>query len=488
MSIYASLSTLEVRTARNIYFVGSSQVIALVLNVGTIAILSRVLTPEDFGIVGIGMIFLTLFYNLQDFGVIPAVVQREDRINESIAVGLTLRWVITGVISATVILLSQTISAFFGDASIAPVLVVYTLNLFILTLGFPSQVLLTRSLKFWYISIATILQSLSLCVVSISLAFAGWSYWSIVFGSIVGSSVFVIALRHFDRSRFKLGWDAKLAKELMGFGKHLLIVGIMVFVIYSVDQMVVARLLGVTVLGFYVIAIRFGRTVGEQISATVNRVLFPTMARIKDDSERIMTGYRQSVRMIAVIAVPVCLLMSALAPLFTQVVLGSVWSEAALPLAIISVQGLLNSLVAPAANVLVSIGKPKYMTVQSVAMAVGLLVGIYPVSVYGGLVGVCYLTTALSFGVFVYFLLVFSSIFAVRLRDVARPLTLPISSGLLTYLVLILSAMALPSNVVVLGALSLAGLGLYAALLHLLSKGRDLRDLLDLIRRSIRDG
>ena len=88
------MSSLETRTLRNIYFIGTSQLVVLFLTLLTVTVLTRILTPDDFGIVSIGLIFVYLFVSVQDFGIAPAVIQRDARVEESIAVGLTLRWIL----------------------------------------------------------------------------------------------------------------------------------------------------------------------------------------------------------------------------------------------------------------------------------------------------------------------------------------------------------------------------------------------------------
>jgi PST family polysaccharide transporter/lipopolysaccharide exporter len=359
---------------------------------------------------------------------------------------------------------------------------VYALNLFILVLGFPAQVLLTRSLSFSSIAVAGIIQSVVLSAVTILLALAGFSYWSMVFGSIAGSIAFVAMLRYYERKRYKPSVDLGLMRELLGFGKHLLVVGIMLFVIFNVDQLVIAGVLGLTSLGYYFVAVRFGRTIGEQISGVANRVLFPTMARIKDDSERLKMGYIQSVRMISIVAVPLTMGLSALSPTFVKSVLGDDWSPAILPLSILCFQGLINSLISPASNIIIAMGKPRYMSIQTTIQAVVLSILFYPTVVAFGVNGICALSTFVSLLVMIYFLFVFSRIFRTDIVQMLLPIAPSLVSGsimfgLMTVLVQLLSR-------TLLSLLMLAGIGffVYLSCLVVFSKGRDIRDIVQLAK------
>lgn len=466
---------------RNVSYIGASQIIVLLLTLLTMTVLARMLTPEDFGIVSIGMIFMALFASVQDFGVLQAIVQRDSRIEKSISVGLALRWIIAAILAAIVIGLSSLIADFYGIPAISLVLIVMSLNLFVQPVAFSSQVLLTRRLSFSPIAFATIAQVLVLAVVSIALALLDFSYWSLVIGSLSGSVALVLVLRYYENSAFKPAIETKLAKELLGFGKHLLVTGLMAFVIFNIDQLIIGKVLGVVALGIYFMAVKFGRTIGEQISGTVNKVLFPTMARIKDSIDLLEASYVQSLRMIAIVAVPLCLGVSALSPLFVEVVLGKGWLDASIPIAILSFQGLLNALIPPAANVFVSIGKPKYMSVQATIQAAVMVAAVYPVTVLWGINGVCVLTTVLSLGVMVYFMVVFSRIFKVGFVQMLLPMAPALVSGLATYALLFVAVMLVDASFFWLVVFAALGTMVYLVLLHFSSRGRDLRDFLGLL-------
>ena len=482
------MSEEKTRAIKNVSYIGVSQVASFIANVVMVTVLARILTPEDFGIVGLGMTFVMLFYNLQDMGIMPAIIQRDSRIEESVAVGLFLRWILAIVLVLAFIALSPVITYFFTNPNVALVVVVMCTNLFVLTAGFSSQTMLTRSLKFSKLAIATIVQTCTYTTAAIILAILGFSYWSLVFGSLCGCIAYVAALKHYENPHIRPKLDKPLAKELWGFGKHLLITVLMVFVIFNVDQMIIASALGLAALGFYFVAARFGRILGQQIGDVVNRVLFPTMARMKDDMVRLKIGYIQSLRMIAIVAVPLCMGISGLSPIIVEEVLGPDWLPAIVPLSILSLQGLTNALITPASNVLISIGKPRYMSIQSTVQAVAVVVGTYPIAVYYGLNGACLWTALLALAVLVYFTLVFRAVFKAGLMEMVRPLLPPLASGLVMLAVLALLVRTLPSTIPVLAGLIALGGAIYFSLLHVLSGGRDVRELLGIIRRSVSPG
>lgn len=454
----------------------------MLLSIGTVAILARILTPEDYGVVALGMILIILFANIQDFGILSAVVQRDTRIEDSISVGITLRVIIAVLVSGGVVAASPLLSDFFGNAAIPLVVTVLCVNLFLSIAGFPSQALLTRRLRFSTLAIAGMLQAITTSSVSITLAFLGFSYWSIVFGSIVGTIVLVVSYMHFQKASLRPKLDMPLTKDLLGFGSHLLVVNMMGFVIFGIDQIIVARVLGVAVLGVYFVAVRFGRTVGEQIAIAVSKVLFPTMSRLKDDLERLKVSSIQTIRMISIIAVPMSLGVSALSSLFVPILLGDGWAEAIVPVAIISFQGLFQSLILPIAHVLFSIGKPRYISIQAVIQGVLIATLTYPVALAFGIDGVCLLTTLLSLAALVYSIIIMAVVLRTSLMEIARPLMPSYVSGIAMFVILAVLCAALPGGIGTLALLAALGSALYLIMLHMLSKGQDIRDFLAVLR------
>jgi len=477
-----SLPSVGKQAVRNLSYVVLSQITTVIVSLGTVAILARLLTPEDYGVIGVGMLLIGLFASIQDFGILPSVVQRDTRIEESISVGITLRVIIAVLITGGIVAVSPLLSNFFGNAAIPLVVMVLCVNLFLSIAGFPSQAILTRNLRFSNLAVVGVLYAITTSSVSITLAFLGFSYWSIVFGSILGTVVMVVSLVHFQKASLRPKLEIPLMKDLLGFGSHLLVVSLMGFIIFGIDQIVVANVLGVSALGVYFLAARFGRTVGEQIATAVSRVLFPTMSRIKDDLERLKVSSIQTIRMISIFAVPISLGLSALSPLFVRVVLGEGWVEAIVPVTIISLQGLCQSLILPIANIFFSMGKPRYISIQTSVQGLLIVTLIYPVTVAFGINGVCLLTTFLSLAVLIYSIVIMAMVLRTRLMEIVRPLIPSYVSGIVMFVILAVLCAALPVGIGTLVLLAALGSALYLIMLHVSSGGRDIRDFFAVIR------
>lgn len=466
-------------------YVAIAQVIAVLLNFVTLSVLANLLTTDEMGVIGIGLVFMSLLYSLQDFGIMTTIVQRDSRIEESISTGIGLRWISSSLLLASIFIAAPLFSGFFDNKEVPLVLAVLSLNLFVLVLAFASQTMMLRNLRFRWLSISTVAQYIVMSSTTIGLAILGFSYWSIVFGSILGTTALVIVSNYLQRAPNRPGLDTDLAGELLRFGKYLLVNALMVFIIFNIDQIVIARALGVASLGIYFIAVRFGRTLGEQIAVTLNRVFLPTMSRMKSDLQRLRDSYATALRMIAVVTVPATMGMAALSPLVVGVLLGPQWQEAIVPLAILSFQGLMSAFIPPASGLLTAIGKPKFLSMQSTVQALILVIGAYPIALAFGLVGVSAFATGLSICVFAYLMHITCSALGARTLDVLRGMIPALASGLVMFSIVYFAANNVATSAPLLVLLAIVGIGIYVVLLHLLSGGRDLRDAIALARAII---
>jgi len=480
-----AVADLAPNTARNVSYVAVAQVLVVLLNFVTLSVLANLLTTDEMGVIGIGLVFLNLLYTLQDFGIMTTIVQRDTRIEECISTGIGLRWISSTLLLAVILISAPLLSGFFENDEVPLVLAVLTANLFALIFAFSSQTLMLRNLRFQWLSIASIVQYVVLACITIALAVVGFSYWSMIFGSVVGTVALVLVSNWLQKGSQRPSLDVRLAADMMGFGKHLLVNALMVFVIYNIDQIVIARALGVASLGVYFIAVRFGRTLGEQIAITLNRVFLPTMSRMKNDIERLRESYARSLRMISIAAVPVSVGIAALSPLIVSVILGPEWEDAVVPLTILSFQGLMSAFIPPASSLLTAVGRPKTLSVQSTVQALVLVLAAYPIAVAYGLAGVSALATGLSICVFVYLLHVTCSAVDARPSAILRGMTPSLASGTVMFVVVYFAANTVPTELPYLVLLACVGAALYVVLLYAMSGGRDLRDALTLARSMI---
>jgi lipopolysaccharide exporter len=153
------------------------------------------------------------------------------------------------------------------------------------------------------------------------------------------------------------------------------------------DALVVGKLLGATMLGFYQMAYRISNVPATEITHVFSQVLYPAYSKLQDNVSRLREAFMKGLQVIAFISFPVAGLIFILAPDFTIIFLGEKWMPMVPAMQVLAVAGLVRSLAAVSGHVFYAVGKPGIDTRLQVVRCVILAVLIYPLTVRWGIVG-----------------------------------------------------------------------------------------------------
>lgn len=344
-------------TALGILWTGISHFSTQLFHFIVIVILARLLTPEDFGIVGLAAIFLGLIGAINELGLSAAIVQRKE-IDEIHLSSSFWASVIAGItLFLVVVLASPFVANFFQEDIVQPILIVSAIGLIIGSFTVVHQALLKKSLDFKKLTIAEVGAAVVSGLVSVFLAIIGYGVWSLVFGGLASSFILVVILWKIVAWRPSLRFDFAHFKELFGFGSHVMGSRILNYIDSNIDYLVVGKLLGTSALGYYSFAYHLITFPLHKISMMVTRVTFPAFSTIQDDNETLRSGYLKVVQYISVITFPMLAGMIVVAPDFVVVVYGAKWAPMILPLQILCLAGALKSVGTTVGSVLLSKGR-----------------------------------------------------------------------------------------------------------------------------------
>lgn len=380
--------SLRAKTAKNIGIVAVLQIFATAVNTITLIVLARLLTPYDFGIVGIASFVLGIIGQFSDFGLGPAVIQRKTDVEEALYTGGAMRILIALVLFIIIFLTAPYAAMLFKAEEVTMVIRIAAIMFFLNSAGFVSTTRLTKELKFGRLAYVTVVLSIVSASTCITLALLGFSYWSMIIGPMIGTACSLVALYIVCPWKLRFRINKRIAKELIHYGKHVFIMFFLVFLIFNLDDAFIAGVLGVVVLGFYTIAYKWSSSIANFLTKIVYRVMFPTYSQIQEDSRRLKVGYIETLDVISMASFPLYFGLIIVAPEFVSIVLGDKWMPAVLALQILCIFGLMRTLAEPAGNVLLAVGKSKALSTTNFINFVILIVFIYPATLWYGMEGV----------------------------------------------------------------------------------------------------
>ncbi len=436
--ILATVS-LKSTTVRNLGVIAGLQAFVSLLNAVTMIVLARLLAPVDFGIIAIAGFFVGFVSQFGDFGLGAAVIQRKDRIQESLQTGATLRLLMSLGIFLIALASAPLIADIFSAPEATDVIRVLSITFVLASFGFIPNNSLAKSLEFGKLAIASSVGAITTSAVSIGLALAGFSYWSIVYGSVL--AVITTLLTLYLVSPWKISWklDRPLGKELFAYGIHVFIMALIVFLIFTLDNAAIGIALGAVTLGFYYIAYRWATVFANFLTTMVNRVMFPTYSKVQDDDARLRRGYFQTLEVISFIGAPLYIGLFAVVPEFVVFILGEKWEPSIIAMRILCLFGLTRVILQPAGDLFLAKGRTKWLSVTNAVNLLIMVVFLYPAILWGGIEGVAFLILMIYiFHTMIIYWLV-TKLLGIRLVDITSKFADPLvaSLGMLVVLVLV---------------------------------------------------
>jgi O-antigen/teichoic acid export membrane protein len=312
-----------------------------IMGMASIVLLSRLLTPAEFGAAAAAALVVGLASVVSQVGVGPALVQRKTLSDAEVSAAFLFSMAMSLVLAALLFLLAPRFNALVGLPRDSSLLRLLSLSLLLAGLAAVPTGLLQRRLRFRAMMIVDLLAAGPGAIgVSLALALLGFGAFSLVWGSI--ASAFVMAVGYGWLARPPLtvmsprrAW--RNVRPLLRFGAAYSVSQLGNWLALNADNLVTANLLGPTALGVYSRAYRLLSEPANLIGGAADKVLFPALARVRSDEQRLRGAYLRATSLVALGAGPLSVLLCVLAPELVQVLMGGGWSEVVLPLQILAV-------------------------------------------------------------------------------------------------------------------------------------------------------
>ncbi|MDP2620667.1 MAG: lipopolysaccharide biosynthesis protein [Hyphomicrobiales bacterium] len=309
----------------------------IVLRIGVLAILARLLTPADFGIVGAALIVVAFTEIFSQLGVGQAIVQRSDLTDRHIRTAMTFSACLGIGMGALIFALSDQIAALFRIDGVQPVIAVLALAFPIKGVSLVAEALLQRWMQFKKLAAITVASYVfGYAAIAISLASTGWGVKALVYGHLAQISLMAAGHLFYTPQRLGFALDFPALRQLLNFGGGLSLARIGNYIALNADNFIVARWLGADALGIYGRAYQFLMQPTNLLGSTVDRVLFPAMSSVQSDERRLAHAYTLTVALTAMTSLPLSAVLVVLAPELVRLLLGNQWTDVTLPFQILA--------------------------------------------------------------------------------------------------------------------------------------------------------
>ncbi len=357
----------------------------------TVAVLSRLLPPSDFGVVAMATVVTTFAALLRDMGTSAAVIQREELHGVLLD---TIFWfnVLLGIgLALALAALASPISGLFREPRLAGVLLALTVTFPAVSSGGVHQSLLERSLRFRTLARIELSSAALAFLIAVVAARDGLGVYSLALNSI-GLAV-LASLQLFIASpwRPRWRWSAHEFRSLAHFSGHLFGFQSLNYFARNADTLLIGRYLGAADVGWYNLGYRIMLLPLSSLSAVIARVLFPVLARRQADIPAFAALYLKASAAVAMVTAPLMAGLWVLRAPFVAVFLGPRWMPVADVLAWLAPVGFVQSILTSVGLIYMATGNTRAM-MQWGAFAGGVTVGAMALGLQWGFLGVarCY--------------------------------------------------------------------------------------------------
>ena len=334
-------------------------------------VLARLLTPKDFGLLSLALVYVGFLQIFVEQGVGDAVIQKHALepvfVDTAFWINLLSGFIFCGVGWAA----SGVVATLFGQPELAPVLRYLSLLFPLNALAIVPLCLLRRELRFQSLALCTILQALAGGAAAVFLAMRGAGVWSLVGQQFAASGVAVAVMACATDWRPRLVMCRRSFQELLWFGSNVSGVNLLNLFNRQADNLIIGYFLGPVALGYYAIAYQVLVNVSNLFVGTINSLALPLFARLQHDPARFRATVLQFTRVTCLVSAPVFYGISALAPEALTLCFGHKWAASAPSLQVLCLIGLLYAGFYFHGPILTAVGKPQWNLFLNALQAVG---------------------------------------------------------------------------------------------------------------------
>jgi teichuronic acid exporter len=256
--------------------------------------LARILTPEDFGLVGMVMVVVNFSQVFMDMGFSTALIQKQEITEEQYSTIFYLNVLVGGCLTCLMFFLSEPIARFYDQSIISSLIKGISLLFFINSL---SIIQTTQYLKAINLKPPALFRGIAVAIsggVGIAMAYSGFGVWSLIAQSLLNAIIFTILIWVVSNWRPMLYFRLTSIKELWNYGYKIFLSGFLENIFSRLDVLIIGKIFNPTSLGFYTRAQSLNNLVVQYSSGSLLKVFFPAITKHQNDTIKVSEVYSRT--------------------------------------------------------------------------------------------------------------------------------------------------------------------------------------------------
>jgi len=430
------------KTVNGGFVTATAQGLQFILRTISTVILARLLSPVDYGLIAMAAVVTDFLGMFKDAGLSTATIQQDHITREQISTLFWINVIISTMFGLIVLASAPLLSWFYKRPELISVIAYLSLNFIFGGLTLQHNALLQRHMMFKAQRIILINSQVIGIIVTIVLAYFGYRYWSLVWGTLFTSLISIL------QTFYYCNWlPGKMEKgvgvrNMLKFGGHITVFDFFNYLARSGDKLLIGKFIGADALGIYSKAYGLFMLPISQIRNPLTIVALPALSALKDESDRFARYYYKIESVLATIIIPVVIYCIIETEFIIRTLLGNQWLETIPIFRVLSFCGLFQALFTTWGIVLLSMGNSKLFLKIGVVNYILTIIS-FSIGLQWGIKGV-----ALSYTIYNYLSLIPVLYFAfrrtpIKLSNFFQVLIIPFFISAVSYIFMQISSIAL---------------------------------------------
>ncbi|ANU22549.1 lipopolysaccharide biosynthesis protein [Planococcus donghaensis] len=288
-------------------------------------ILARLLAPEDFGLIGMILVFVALSNSLVDSGFTQALIRDQKANQTDYSTVFYFNFAVSVFIYGVLFLSAPLISNFFDQAQLTSIIRVLTLGVIINAFSIIPRAMFTKEVNFKVQAKVNMAASILSGVIAVGMAMTGFGVWSLVIRMLGMNLIQALLLVFYRRWLPSLTFSVVSFKRLFGFGWKLLVSGLIDTAYNNVYFLIIGKQYSAGALGYFTNASKFSDVATQSLTATIQRVTYPVLSGIQDQEERLKQSFQKVIKLSGFLIFPLMVGLAAVAEPLIYLIFGAKW-------------------------------------------------------------------------------------------------------------------------------------------------------------------
>jgi len=340
-------------------WVALTNIFRQVLQIVSLFILARLLTPDDFGLFAILMLFVGFMQMFSDMGTGAALIQIKDPSEKLLSSVFFFNLFVGLLLCLLLISISGLIATFFGNPHIQELLQIISIIFIISSFGVVQKALYDKQMDFKKITLIESISQLIGLIFAIISAMKGLGIYSLIIQALSSNTIRVVLIWFYSNWRPLFHFTIEDITQIWDFTKNYTLFDTINYFARNADNFLIGKFLGSPALGVYSIAYRIMLYPLQNISRTLLRILFPAFAQIQDDNMKFQKAYLRVIFFIALISFPIMIGMMATADIFVPILFGDKWKNLDILIMILAPIGMIQSIITTTGSIYMAKGNTR---------------------------------------------------------------------------------------------------------------------------------